>query len=68
MKKILSFLILLIILTGCTTNSARNSVESYLKQYKNLSSEVLVDLEEIIDKENLSEDQKEVYRDIIKKQ
>lgn len=68
MKKILLSLVLLILLTGCTTNSARNSVENYLKQYKNLSSEVLVDLENIIERENLNEEQSDTYRDILKKQ
>jgi len=68
MKKILSLFFLLILLTGCGSSSARNSVDSYLKKYRNLNSEVLVDLENIVNKENLTEDQKDKYRDVLKKQ
>lgn len=68
MKKILSLILLLLIITGCGGQNARTAVESYLKKYRNLDSEVLVDLEKTIDKENLTENQKEKYRDILKKQ
>jgi len=56
------------LLTGCGGNNARGAVESYLKKYRSLDSEVLVDLENTIDKENLTEAQREKYRDILKKQ
>jgi len=68
MKKILLVIISLILLTGCGSSSARNEVENYLKQYKNLSSDVLVDLESVIDRENLAKEQENTYRDILKKQ
>jgi len=68
MKKILSLLLLLLLLTGCGGNNARNAVDSYLKKYRNLSSEVLVDLENTLIKENLTNDQQEKYRDVLKKQ
>ncbi|MBE6156215.1 MAG: hypothetical protein E7161_00505 [Firmicutes bacterium] len=68
MKKILSLLLLLLLLTGCGGNNARNAVDSYLKKYRNLSSEVLVDLENTITKENLTNEQQEKYRDVLKKQ
>lgn len=68
MKKIISLLILVLFLTGCGNNTARNAVESYMKKYKTLDSEVLVDMENTIEKENLSNEQKEKYRDILKKQ
>ena len=68
MKKMLSLLLILLVLTGCGGNSARGAVDSYLKKYRNLSSEVLVDLENTIDKENLSNDQQDKYRDVLKKQ
>ena len=68
MKKILSVLILLLLVCGCGNNTARGSVDSYLKKYRTLDSEVLVDLEELIEKENLTEDQQEKYRDVLKKQ
>lgn len=68
MKKILTLALLLLILTGCGRKTAKMEVESYLKNYRNLSSEVLVDLENIIDMENLSKNGEEKYRDILKKQ
>ena len=68
MKKILSLIILLIVLSGCGSNTARMSVENYLKKYKTLDSEVLVDMEGVIAKEDLTKDQEEKYRNILKKQ
>lgn len=68
MKKILSLILLLLLITGCGGNTARGAVESYLKKYRNLSSEVLVDLENIINKENLTNNQQEKYREVLKKQ
>jgi len=68
MKKILLLIILLLALTGCGSNTAKNAVESYLKKYRNLDSEVLVDLENQVKIENLTNEQEEKYRDILKKQ
>lgn len=68
MKKLLILLLVLFSLTGCGTNSAKGVVEGYLRNYRNLDSEVLVDLEEIISKENLNSDLKDKYRDVLKKQ
>lgn len=68
MKKLLVIFIILLSLTGCGGNTAKGAVESYLKKYRNLDSEVLVDLEKLIDEENLSNKQQEKYRDVLKKQ
>lgn len=68
MKKILSLLLLLLLLTGCGKTSARMSVEDYLRKYKTLNSEVLLDLESVIEKENLNNEQQDKYRNILKKQ
>ena len=68
MKKILLVFIILLSLTGCGGNTAKGAVESYLKKYRNLDSEVLVDLERLIEEENLSNKQEEKYRDVLKKQ
>ncbi len=67
-KLVVLFLGVCILLTGCGANTAKNAVDSYLKKYKTLDSEVLVDLESTIEKENLSSSQSDVYRDILKKQ
>lgn len=68
MKKIISLLVLVLMISGCGSNTARNAVERYMKKYKTLDSEVLVDMENTIKKENLSNEQEEKYRDILKKQ
>ena len=68
MKKILSIVLIILIITGCGNNTARSAVESYMKKYKTLDSEVLVDLENMIKEENLSNADKDKYRDILKKQ
>lgn len=73
MKKILLSIIafiscLLLVGCSCMNNTAKDEVEKFLDQYRNLSSSVLTDLESVIEKENLTDEQKEVYRDILKKQ
>lgn len=74
MKKIFKIMmVILLTLTvagcGCMKMNARNRVEEFLDQYRNLSANVLGDLDEVVDSEdNLNEEQKEKYRDILKKQ
>lgn len=68
MKKVLTIFIMLLILTACGGNTPKGAVDNYLKKYRNLDSEVLVDLEEIVEKENLSKEQQDKYRDVLKKQ
>ena len=54
---------------SCMQMTARNRVEEFLDQYRNLSANVLGDLDEVVDAEtDLNEEQKEKYRDILKKQ
>ena len=70
MKKILTlFLVSLIfVCTACGKMSAKDAVSDYLKKYKTLDSEVLLDLENIIKKENLTDSEEEKYREVLKKQ
>lgn len=68
MKKILITLFIILFVTGCGNNTARNAVDTYLKKYKSLSSEVLLDMEKIIDGENLNKEEKDKYREVLKKQ
>ena len=70
MKKIYGLVLTLIItfmLTGCG-KSATDSVKKYLDNYKNLDDKVLVDMKNVIDKENLNEENSKKYEDILKKQ
>ena len=67
MKKIKCLLVLLVIsvfLTGCG-KSATDSVKKYLDNYKNLDDKVLVDMKNVIDKENLNEENSKKYEDIL---
>lgn len=73
MKKIilsLSVLFSSLLLVGCafTKATASDAVKMFLDQYKNLSSDVLSDLEDVIDGEDFTDSQKNVYRDVLKKQ
>ena len=74
MKKFLKvFLVMFFAITlvgcSCMQMTARNRVEEFLDQYRNLSANVLGDLDEVVDAEaDLNEEQKEKYRDVLKKQ
>ena len=74
MKKILTVMLVMVFaitLAGCSCmqKTAKTRVEEFLDQYRNLSANVLGDLDEVVDSETtLSEEQKEKYRDVLKKQ
>lgn len=73
MKKFLISLTLImgsIFLVGCglTNKTAKDAVEDFLDQYKNLSASVLTDLENVIKQENLNNEQQDKYREILKKE
>lgn len=69
-KTIALILALSVILVGCgcVKKTAKGAVEDFLNQYKNLSSSVISDMDDVVDKEKLTESQKEKYRDVLKKQ
>lgn len=70
MKKIFLVMATCLLLVGCslTEQKAKGAVEDYLNQYRNLGDTVLIDLNTLVDSENLSDSQKEVYKDILEKQ
>ena len=70
MKKIGLILLSCLFLVGCSfaDNGAKNAVSDYLNQYKNLSNDVLDDLDDIIDDDEFNETQKAKYKDVMKKQ
>ena len=54
---------------SCMNMTAKGRVEEFLDQYRNLSANVLGDLDEVVDSETeLDDSQKDKYRDILKKQ
>lgn len=72
MKKKIYVILLLIgglILVGCGKNmTAREAVRDYLEMYVTLDSKVIEQLNEFVDKEDLNEDQKKMYKEILKKE
>ena len=71
MKKVLLILVVGLFLVGCScsNNTAKGAVEDFLDQYRNLSASVIEDMDNVIEKEeNLNEEQKDQYRDILRKQ
>lgn len=70
MKKIIILAISLIALVGCGCSSDKPSdaVEKYLNNYKNLDEAVLTDLDDVVEKEDLNDDGKELYRTVLKRQ
>jgi len=53
---------------GCMKKTAKGAVQDYLNQYKNLSSNVISSMDNVVNDENLTDSQKEKYRDILKRQ
>ena len=70
MKKLFTFLTFALILTGCSigedmNNTPTKQVETYLNNYQTLDSNVLTELDAIVNNEEMfDEDQKITYRDI----
>ena len=72
MKKLLIFLFaFILILTGCgknETNTPKGEVQKLFSNYMNLNSDVLIQLDNVIGNEDLTDDEKSLYKDILKKQ
>ena len=71
MKKILIILTIITLLCGCNfnieniSNTPTKQVEEYLNNYQKLTSEVLSDLELVVERENdFNTDQKEKYKTV----
>lgn len=75
MKKIGAFLLALFFVTGCscgntklTMDTPTKKVETFLSNYQTLNSDVLTQLDEVVNKEeNFTEEQKKDYKELIKK-
>lgn len=74
MKKILSIIGIVLVLTGCSLgmgdldNTPTKQVEAYLNSYQKLDDNVLNDLDNILDDEiTFNNDQRDRYREIVKK-
>ena len=69
MKKLLIFLFLLFIVTGCAKdNTPKKEVQKLFSNYNNLSSDLLIQLDSVMESENLSEEQIKKYKEVLKRQ
>ena len=72
MKKILSFIVIILLITGCSiskdmTNTPTKKVEAYLDSYQKLDDNVLNDLDTLVEDTEYSIEQKARYKQIFKK-
>lgn len=67
MRKIIILFIIMLV-TGCSNNKAYSPVKEYLNKFKNHDTEVTNALEELLRQENLSQEQNEMYKLIMKRQ
>lgn len=68
LKRIILVLLLLFTFGCMNNNTASDAVKDYLNSYNNLDTKVLDDLETEVIKENLTLEQSDKYRSILKKQ
>lgn len=70
MKKVYGLLLFLLILFGVTgcSQTAKMAVEDYLDKYNSLDAKVISDMNSVIEMENMSEEEKNTYSAIYKKQ
>ena len=69
MKKIVSIFIFLLLLVGCSlSNTPTSKVEELMSKYQKLDSDIKEGIEDVIDEETLTTEQKDRYRKIIEKQ
>lgn len=69
MKKIISVFIFLLLLVGCSlSNTPTAQVEDLLSKYQMLDDDIAKGIDDILEGETLTNDQKDRYRKIIEKQ
>lgn len=70
MKKILIFLLFIFLISGCgkNTNSPTSEVQKLFSNYNSLSSDVLIQLDSVMESENLTDEQISKYKEVIKRQ
>lgn len=69
MKKIVALLLTIVLLSACSLyNTPKSKVKAFLNGYNSLSDEVVADLETKAGAENLSEENKKVYMDVLRRQ
>lgn len=68
-KKLLLFIIPILLLVGCTmSNTPTSKVEDLFTKYQTLDSDIATGINTVLEEQNLSDAQKERYRDILENQ
>ncbi|MBQ8659632.1 MAG: hypothetical protein IJ475_02190 [Bacilli bacterium] len=65
MRKILILLLGLMIIVGCSRKSVTLMVSDYLNLYRTLDSRIMEELDKFVDSKDLSEENRELYKDAI---
>ena len=69
MKKVIVLLFMVLSLVGCNlSNTPSNEVEKYLDSFNNLTDEVLIDIDNKVSTEELSSENKEIYKKVLLRQ
>ena len=69
MKKLIVLFITVLLLSACTlSNTPSGKVKAFLNNYNKLSDSVKADLETKVEAENLSEENKKIYLDVLTRQ
>ena len=69
MKKVIILFTMVLIVVGCNiSNTPSSKVQKYLDSFINLSEDVEMDIETTVTSENLSNENKEIYKSVLKRQ
>lgn len=68
MKKILLIIVFCLFLCGCKIDKATDVVKNYLSLYQNQDAKIMKELDQLISGEELKEEEKKLYKEIMIKQ
>ena len=69
MKKVIVLLFMLLLVVGCNlSNTPSGKVEMYLNGLNDLNDDVVMDIETKVSSENLTNENKEIYKSVLKRQ
>ena len=68
MKKIIVFVLILVLFSCNFSNTPRDRVEEYLSSYNSLSDAVVLDIDTKVAGEDLSKENKEIYKKVLLRQ